>query len=141
MKKSFCEASHSHSPTPTHSHSHLISHYIKNTACSASRESLSLSFILSTFPNGSHYLPDKWIVKYMAVAVAVPVAGLKKRFFNQIQKRFQNFLNQCLGLWSLWTWPRKRSKEVQLSDRISRSLCLLCCLINIVQNPIVNKLV
>ena len=29
-----------------------------------------------------------------AVAVAVPVAGLTKRFFNHIQKRF---LNQCLG--------------------------------------------
>ena len=30
-----------------------------------------------------------------AVAVAVPVAGLTKRFFNHIQK---DFLNQCLGL-------------------------------------------
>ena len=47
------------------------------------------------------------MVKYMAVAVAVAVAvsgggavavavaGLTKRFFNHIQKRF---LNQCLGL-------------------------------------------
>ena len=30
-----------------------------------------------------------------AVAVPVPLAGLTKRFFNRIQKRF---LNQCLGL-------------------------------------------
>ena len=30
-----------------------------------------------------------------AVAVAVPVAGLTKRSFDHIQKRF---LNQCLGL-------------------------------------------
>ena len=31
----------------------------------------------------------------VAVSVAVPVAGLTKRLFNHIQKRF---LNQCLGL-------------------------------------------
>ena len=31
----------------------------------------------------------------VAVPVAVPVAGLTKRIFNHIQKRF---LNQCLGL-------------------------------------------
>ena len=52
--------------------------------------------------NGSPYLyggrrpPYNWIVKYMAVAVAVAangggaaaVAGLTKRFFNHIQKDF-----------------------------------------------------
>ena len=34
----------------------------------------------------------------VAVPVAVHVAGLTKRFFNHIQKRF---LNQCLGLMRL----------------------------------------
>ena len=49
-----------------------------------------------------------------AVPVAVPVAGLTKRFFNHTPKRF---LNQCVGLVMIWRQARikgsEKNKEVQ----------------------------